>query len=77
MSTQLSDKLNNVHSLTTTQNSSLKTPFGIEDILYYNNNNNNENLDKIPASQEKSVKNLTKYQNPSQEEFKKMYQSER
>jgi len=78
MSTQLSDKLNNVHSLTTTQNSSLKTPFGIEDILHYNNNNNNnENFDKVPASQEKSVKNLTKFQNPGQEEFKKMYQSER
>jgi hypothetical protein len=74
MSTQLSEKVNHLHPLTTTQNSSLKTPFGIEDILYLNNNNNsNENLNKL--SLDKPVKILSK--NSGQEEFKKSMQSER
>lgn len=66
MSTQFSEKLNNhLQSMTTTtQNSSIKTPFGIEDILYINGNNNNhsgqENLNRVQTIHEKSAKNFVK-----------------
>lgn len=80
MSTQFSDKLNHLQSMTTTQNSNIKTPFGIEDILYINGNNNNnnnhsnqENLNKIHAN-EKNAKSFVKN---SDDELKKSFASER
>lgn len=64
--------------MTTTQNANIKTPFGIEDILYINGNNNNhsnqENLNKVQAIHEKNAKSFMKN---SDDELKKSFASER
>lgn len=74
MSVQYSEKQTNYSSTT---NSSVKTPFGIEDILFINNNNNNnQNVNKNNFNSEKnSVKSSMK--SSETEEFKKMLSSER
>lgn len=79
MSIQYSDKSTN-YSSTTTTNSNVKTPFGIEDILFINNNNNNnvitQNVNKSSFTNDKNcVKSAVK--NNEAEEFKKILSSER
>lgn len=75
MSIQCSEKLTNYSPVTTT-NSSVKTPFGIEDILYINNNNlpnvtkNNSLIDKNNCVRSSVKTNEA-------EEFKKILSSER
>lgn len=76
MSIHYSEKSTN-YSSTTTTNSSIKTPFGIEDILFINNNNNNSN-----SSQNKNTfsdKNCAKssVKNNEADEFKKILSIER
>lgn len=77
MSTQYSEKSTNF-SPTTTTSSSVKTPFGIEDILFINNNNNSLSVNKNGnglASDKSCVKNSVK--STETEEFKKILSSER
>lgn len=66
------------HFSPTTTNSSIKTPFGIEDILYINNNNNN-NLPSANKNGLTSEKNNIKSSQKTieTEEFKKILSSER
>lgn len=74
MSTQYSEKSTNFSPTTTS--SSVKTPFGIEDILFINNNNNSTNVNKNGLMNDKnSVKMIGK--NSETEEFKKILASDR
>lgn len=73
MSIHYAEKPTN-YSPQTTAGSNIKTPFGIEDILFINgnNNNNSQNVNKNTLMSEKSsVKSC------EQEEFKKILSSER
>lgn len=80
MSIQYLEKSTNFSSTTTT-NSNVKTPFGIEDILFISNNNNNnnniaQNVNKNSFANEKNcAKSAIK--NNEAEEFKKILSSER
>lgn len=75
MSIQYSEKSTN-YSPTTTSNANVKTPFGIEDILYINNNNNNQNVNKNNLMSEKNCAKVSAKNNEA-EEFKKILSSER
>lgn len=77
MSMQYSEKPTN-YSSTTTTNSSIKTPFGIEDILFISNNNNNNNIsqNKNPFISDKNCA-TSSVKNNETEEFKKILSSER
>lgn len=70
MSVQYSEKSTN-YSPTTATSPSIKTPFGIEDILYINNNHQNANKNNLMSD-----KNSAKKFNEA-EEFKKILSSER
>lgn len=81
MSIQYLEKSTN-YSPTTNANSNIKTPFGIEDILFINNNNNNynnnnsQNVNKNTLMSDKNgARNSVK--NSEAEEFKKILSSER
>lgn len=79
MSIQYSDKSTNFSS-TTTNPSNVKTPFGIEDILFINNNNNNNNvIQNVNKNSFTNVKDCEKnaVKNNEAEEFKKILSSER
>lgn len=75
MSVQYLDKLAN-YSSTTTASSSMKTPFGIEDILFINNNNSDQSANKNCFSIEKNCGKISSKNNEA-EEFKKILSSER
>jgi hypothetical protein len=75
MSVQYKEKPTN-YSPTTTSNSSVKTPFGIEDILFINNNNNCQNVNKNSLIIEKNC-GKSSVKNQEAEEFKKILSSER
>lgn len=78
MSIQYSEKSTNYSpTTTTTTNSSIKTPFGIEDILFINgHNNNNQNGNKNALISDKNcAKNSVK--NNEAEEFKKILCNDR
>lgn len=76
MSTQYSEKSTSF-SPTTTTSSNIKTPFGIEDILFINNNNNNlSSANKNGLMNEKSC-SKTSMKSSETEEFKKILSSER
>lgn len=58
----------------TTTGSTVKTPFGIEDILYINNNSSNVNKNGL-LNEKSAMKNSAK--GSENEEFKKILTSER
>ena len=75
MSIQYSEKSANYSS--TAINSSIKTPFGIEDILFINNNNNNvNNQNKNSFISDKNCATSSVKSNEA-EEFRKILSSER
>lgn len=74
MSIHYSEKSAN-YSTTTTTNSSVKTPFGIEDILFINNNNNSQNVNKNCFAGDKNCTKIVKTNET--EEFKKILSHER
>lgn len=77
MSVQYSDKSANNYSSTTTTNASMKTPFGIEDILLINNNNNCvQSANKNCFNVEKSCGKSSVKSNEA-EEFRKILSSDR
>lgn len=76
MSIQYTEKSAN-YSPTTTANSIVKTPFGIEDILFINNNNSShQNANKNTLMSDKSCAKSS-VKNSETEEFKKILSSER
>lgn len=81
MSIQYLEKSTN-YSPTTNASSNIKTPFGIEDILFVNNNNsnyNNNNSQNVNKNTLMSDKNGARnsVKNCEAEEFKKILSSER
>lgn len=75
MSVQFSEKSANYSNTTTNTNPNIKTPFGIEDILFINNNNSqNVNKNSFP---ENKTSTKVGVKNSETEEFKKILASER
>lgn len=73
MSVQYSDKSANNYSTTS---ASMKTPFGIEDILFINNNNSAHSANKNSFNEKSCGKSAMK-SSCEAEEFKKILSSER